>query len=393
MKSNLRAGMPPANCLMLVSSLMLFVFGITPHTLSAQVSGAKREAHADVVTKAHRFLAEQQSEDGSFSGQTGPAITAIIATGLVNNGIPTSDPVVKKALRYLEKFVQASGGIHQKETFYKNYETSLSLICFAAANKDGKYDNVIKRADAFLKGLQTKEGSVDPSSIEYGGIGYGKHQRPDLSNTSTLVDALKAAGNGADSDAMQRALAFISRCQNLESEHNTTKFAARINDGGMYYTPAAGGKSQAGDTENGGLKSYGSMTYAGLKSMIFAGVKKDDPRVKGAIGWIKNNYSLKSNPGMGRGNLGAQGLYYYFHVFAKALDALGQEEFVDSQGKKHSWRQELFQELVTRQRKDGSWINSESDRWMEGDSNLVTGYALLTLSYVQPQQKSNAKSP
>ena len=30
------------------------------------------------------------------------------------------------------------------------------------------------------------------------------------------------------------------------------------------------------------LRSYGSMTYAGLKSMIFAGVGPDDPRVKAA---------------------------------------------------------------------------------------------------------------
>lgn len=344
----------------------------------------------DLVQKAYRFLAAQQNEDGSFSPETGPAITAIVVTGLLKNGIPSEDPVVSKGLKYLEKFVQPSGGIHQKDTYYKNYETSLSLICFAAANKNGKYSNIIKKADGFLKGLQVKEGSTDPSDVEYGGIGYGKHQRPDLSNTSTLVDALKAAGNGADSDAMKRALAFISRCQNLESEHNTTKFAAKVNDGGMYYTPAAGGKSQAGNTENGGLKSYGSMTYAGLKSMIYAGVGKDDPRVKAALGWIKNHYSLKENPGMGRGNLGAQGLFYYYHVFAKALDAVGQEEFRDAKGTKHRWRKELLDELARRQRPDGSWINTGSDRWMEGNVNLVTGYALLTLSYLDtPKTKQD----
>ena len=345
---------------------------------------------ADLVAKAYRFLEGQQNANGSFSGETGPAITAIISTGLLRNGIPETDPVLTRALGYLEKFVQPSGGIHQKETFYKNYETSLSLICFATANQGGKYENIIRKADQFLKGLQTDEGSADPSDVEFGGIGYGKHQRPDLSNTSTLVDALKAAGNGADSEAMKRALAFISRCQNLESEHNTTKFAARLNDGGMYYTPAAGGKSQAGNAANGGLKSYGSMTYAGLKSMIFAGVKKDDPRVQAAIGWIRNHYSLKQNPGMGRGNLGAQGLYYYFHVFAKTLDAIGVEEFEDAKGNKHPWRDELRQELAERQRPDGSWINTQSDRWMEGDSNLVTGYALLALSYVEPSKKAAA---
>jgi squalene-hopene/tetraprenyl-beta-curcumene cyclase len=372
-------------------ALLLILFFLS-NSIDAQQLAQSDLTRVGLVQKARVFLATQQSAEGSFSGQTGPAITAIITTGLINNGIPTTDPVVAKGLKYLETFVQNSGGIHQAETFYKNYETGLSLICFASANEKNKYDNIIKNADGFLKGLQTKEGSADPSDVEYGGIGYGKHQRPDLSNTSTLVDALKAAGNGADSEAMQRALAFISRCQNLESEHNTTKFAGKLNDGGLYYTPAAGGKSQAGNAENGGLKSYGSMTYAGLKSMIFAGVKKDDPRVRGAISWIRNNYSLKENPGMGRGNLGAQGLYYYFHVFAKALDAIGVEEFVDSNGVKHRWRKELLNELAGRQLSNGSWINSESDRWMESDANLVTGYALLSLSYVNPlKQKSPPK--
>jgi squalene-hopene/tetraprenyl-beta-curcumene cyclase len=347
-----------------------------------------------LVEKSVRFLTTQQSPNGSFSGQTGPAITAIITTGLINNGVLPSEPVVQRSLEYLATFVQKSGGIHQKETFYKNYETSLSLICFVAANESGKYSSVIKRAENFLKGLQTKEGSSDPTDVEYGGIGYGKHQRPDLSNTSTLVDALKAAGNGADDEAMKRALAFISRCQNLESEKNMTPFAAKVNDGGLYYTPAAGGQSQAGQTQNGGLKSYGSMTYAGLKSMIFAGVDREDPRVQGALGWIKNHYSLTQNPGMGRGNLGAQGLYYYFQVFGKALDAVGIEEVVDAKGNSHRWRGELLAELAKRQRPDGSWVNSESDRWMEGDSNLVTGYALLALSYCKnTKEKKSIKRP
>ena len=43
-------------------------------------------------------------------------------------------------------------------------------------------------------------------------------------------------------------------------------------------------------------------------------------------------------------------------------------------------RDNITEALAKRQRPDGSWIN-ESDRWMEGDPNLVTGYALLALSY------------
>ena len=117
---------------------------------------------------------------------------------------------------------------------------------------------------------------------------------------SFLVDALVAAGADADSEAMQRALVFVSRCQNLETSYNTTPFATKVNDGGFYYTPAAGGTSQAGQTDNGGLRSYASMTYAGLKSMIYAGVEADDPRVTAAVDWIKKNYRPGFQPRYGR---------------------------------------------------------------------------------------------
>ena len=98
---------------------------------------------------------------------------------------------------------------------------------------------------------------------------------------------------------MQKALVFVSRCQNFESPHNTAPFAAKNPDGGFYHTCAAGGVSAAGNTPNGGSRSYGSMTYSGLKSMIYAGLKADDPRVKAAVAWLRKNYDLKNNPGLG----------------------------------------------------------------------------------------------
>jgi squalene-hopene/tetraprenyl-beta-curcumene cyclase len=194
-----------------------------------------------------------------------------------------------------------------------------------------------------------------------------------------MIEALVAAGNEADSEAIQRALIFISRCQNLETPHNTTPFAAKNPDGGFYYTPAAGGTSQAGLTETGGLKSYGSMTYAGLKSMIYAGVDRDDPRVRAAVAWIQKNYHLDHNPGMG-----SNGLYYYYHTLAKALATMELDRVQDSAGEAHDWRAELVKVLADRQQDDGSWVN-ENDRWYEGDPNLVTAYALLALTYCRPE--------
>jgi squalene-hopene/tetraprenyl-beta-curcumene cyclase len=340
------------------------------------------------VSRAIESLLSRQAEDGSFSKQASPAVTAVVTTGLLRHGRGPSDPAVVKALKYLEGFVQDDGGIYPPKSGYANYETALTAVCFKEANKDSRYDKVLKAADKFLKKNQWDEGdektadgkTISKSDPAFGGAGYGKKARPDLSNTQMFLDALVALGNGPDDPHVKNALVFISRCQNLEGEHNTLPFPAKVNDGGFYYTPAAGGESQAGKNADGGLRSYASMTYAGLKSMIYCGLKPEDPRVKAAVEWIRKHYDLDSNPGMGDA-----GLYYYYHTFAKALDAMGQDEFKDDKGKLHNWRAELIAELASRQQKDGSWVN-ENPRWLEADANLVTGYALLALSYCKAKK-------
>ena len=364
--------------LLLLTSLLLLATQLES-ARPDQSSSVDQRRRQQITARGISYLRTKgQQADGSFSGETGPGVTALVTTALLRNDLPSGDLMVSSSLKYLEGFIQPSGGIHQEGTLYRNYETCLAMLCFNEANSDGRYDEIIKKADAFIKGIQwdDDEGAsrADPG---FGGAGYGKHNRPDLSNTTFFIEALKAAGNDVDSEAIQRALAFVSRCQNLESEHNTTSFAAKDPDGGFYYTPAAGGTSQAGKTENGGLRSYASMTYAGLKSMIYAGVDADDPRVAAAVNWISENYDLTENPG-----LGDAGHYYYLHTFAKALSALGQDQIEDAKGKKHAWRSDLIMELMRRQRRDGSWVNRNT-RWLEGDANLVSGYALLALSYCQ----------
>lgn len=367
-----------------VGTLALLVAVLASGTAQAadapSAAGADAKKLSATVAKAVEFLQKSQAEDGSFSKQAGPGVTALAATALLRSGRSIDDPLVAKSLKYLEGFVSPDGGIHQPNSPYANYETCISILCFTEANRDGRYDKILADAEKFIRGIQWDEDEAhDLTSNSYGGAGYGGHKRPDLSNTQFLLDALKAAGAGPDDPAVQKALIFVSRCQNLESADNTTVFAAKVNDGGFYYTPAAGGTSQAGKTENGGLRSYGSMTYAGLKSMIYAGLTHDDARVKAATNWIAQHYDLTQNPGMGDA-----GLYYYYHTFAKALDAMGVDQFEDADKKQHDWRQELTEALASQQRADGAFANANA-RWMEGDPNLVTSYALLALSYCRPK--------
>lgn len=331
-----------------------------------------------MVKKGLDFLRKAQLPDGSFSTTRGPGVTGLLLSSMVVSGLQPGDPMVDKSLDYILKSVRENGGIYAEGSVHANYETCLAITALAKLNTSGKYTDILKNAEKFVKEQQWDEGEgIDPAKPEYGGAGYGSKSRPDLSNTSFLIEALKDAGCSEDDPAIQRALAFVSRCQNLESPHNTTPFANRSNDGGFYYTPANGGESMAGvDEATGALRSYASMSYAGLKSMIFAGVDKSDVRVKAVTDFLKKNYTVSSNPGMGD-----TGLYYYQHTMAKALAAVGESEFETVNGKR-DWKKDLSQQLKATQQEDGSWLNS-NPRWMEGDPNLVTGYVLLALSYLK----------
>jgi squalene-hopene/tetraprenyl-beta-curcumene cyclase len=367
----------------LAASATIAVAAVSRRISLAQDAADGRSYEAMVSKGIDYLTTKGQATDGSFTKQAGIGITALAATALLRLGRSPDDPVVARSLKFLEESVQPTGGIHAANGRLKTYETCIAVTCFATANRGGEYDEVLKNADKFLKGVpfDAAEGH-EKDSFYFGGAGYGEatpggRGRPDLSNTSFLIDALKSTGNGADDQSIQNALIFVGRCQNLESPHNTTPFAAKINDGGFYYAPIA--NDDAEDPVTGGLRSYGAMSYSGLKSMIFAGVTKDDPRVKAVVKWIGKHYDLKTHPGQGEA-----GLFYYYLTFAKALDALGQDTIADDKGEQHDWRKDLAAELARRQKADGSWINTNA-QWMEGDPNLCTAFSLLALSYAKPK--------
>lgn len=332
-----------------------------------------------VLEKAAAFLKTKQSQNGSFSSQrVGPGISAVVAAGLLRNGFSPDEPLLAKTLAYLEKKVQKDGGIYDK--LLANYTTSVALMAFHEANAKGKYDTVIKNATQFLRGMQFDDSKVESGDAKYGGSGYDGKSRPDMSNTHFFLEALEAAGVAKDDPAVKRALVFVGRCQNLPGETNDQPFAKKTTEddkGGLVYNPLDP-HSKRDQTPQGGLRSAGAMTYAGLKSFLYAGLSKDDPRVKAAVEWIRRHYTLDENPGLGQ-----EGLYYYYHTFAKAMATLGEDRFEDAKKVKHDWRKELFETLKKRQRPDGSWVNTHQG-YGEGDPNLATAFAMLALSYCQP---------
>jgi squalene-hopene/tetraprenyl-beta-curcumene cyclase len=356
-----------------------------------RTAGAAGADPAEMIGKAVNFLRPRQGRDGSWSGDREPGITALVLTAMLRSSRATPDePAVTRGLAFLERYIGPKGGL--SEAPHSVYTTSVALMAFYEANRSGRYDGVIKGGQEFLKSTQIDEGEgKSRDDVSYGGVGYGgANSRPDLSNTAFFIDALRDTGLPPDDPALRKAMIFVSRCQNLGSEFNDQPWAGKINDGGFVYNPSGGGggggegrgktakgKADTGPASKGAdtaFRSYAGMTYAGLKSMIYAGLKQDDPRVVAAIGYIKDHYTLEENPGQGQ-----RGLYYYYHTFARAMALLGAPTLVDSKGRSHDWRADLVAALTKRQEANGGWVNRD-DRFMEGDPNIVTSFALLALA-------------
>lgn len=224
-------------------------------TSSSKLGPDPKQSQNSVGRAIAYLQSHGQGDDGSFSNQVGVGITALVTTALLRHRHGAGDPMVVKSLKYLEDSVQSDGGIYGMDGRLANYETCMVMMCLSEANKEKRYSDAIRKAEAFIKNNQWGEKmGKDRSDLSYGGTGYSKNSRPDLSNTAYFINALKACGNGTDDPEIQKALIFVSRCQNLESEHNTTAFSAKNPDGGFYYTCVAGGGSPAGKTDNGGLQ-------------------------------------------------------------------------------------------------------------------------------------------
>jgi squalene-hopene/tetraprenyl-beta-curcumene cyclase len=332
--------------------------------------------------------AEQNSSSGHWGEPEYPALTGLALRATL--GHPESTMVGKFAKNqktgfdFLMSKVQSDGGIYGKGL--ASYNTSICMMALLQA-KDAKYEETIRKARKFLINQQAdfdKKGELDNTFD--GGVGYGSRwAHSDLSNTHLAMEALFYAkhslkskeGDELDLD-WDAAIAFVQKCQNLPKT-NKEKWVSKHEDdrGGFVYFP---GSSMAGERESANgtkaLRSYGSMSYAGLLSFIYAEMKEDDPRLMAARDWLKAHYTVEENPGMGQ-----QGLYYYYHTMSKALTLSGIEEIKDASGKKRDWRKELALELLNKQDPKGFWLN-ENGRWWERDPILVTSYALLSLERV-----------
>ncbi|MDF1810221.1 MAG: hypothetical protein P1U42_11060 [Phycisphaerales bacterium] len=383
----------------LIQAILIML--ISSQTLATDISAEHRKKADLVARRAIEHLGTRQNPntlgwDDDPDLIKIPAITGLVLTGLLlDPEIDEKHPLIIQGTRYLLQFVQEDGSIH--DGMLQSYNTS---VCLSALSHMNSIESSIALVNAqkFLKTLQYSSsnttnpndpGFEDPIDINhpyYGGVGYGKHGRPDLSNLSFFIQALHDTGVSTNDPAFQRAQIFLSRVQ-MHDQINDMPYADQSDQGGFIYATVpniesvdgAAGQSMAGDivetSENGDeltrLRAYGSMTYAGFKSLVYTDIDKDDPRMKNAWKWIEENYTLEENPGMGD-----QGYYFYLCTMARALDAYGVDEING-----HNWREEMIDKLYELQHVSGGF-KVKNQRWMENNDILITAYGLIAIQNI-----------
>lgn len=387
--------------------LAIFTFGV--FTLNPAIAQkkirAKPGAQGDLslrleiehsIDKGIAWLKKQQdAKTGTWSETDHPALTSLAVAAIVGDpalaDTPPSKfpPEIKKGLDFIVSKRKSDGGIYGKGL--ATYNTSLAMMALMQGG-DSSNESVIRSARKFLINQQSDfdaRGKTD--NVFDGGIGYGgTYAHSDLSNTHLALEALHyskrflsdtAAGAGEFDLDWGAAIEFVEKCQNSEKTIKTLGKEYALNEkdrGGFVYFP---GDTKAGEEESAdgkiALRSYGSMSYAGMMSFIYADMDKQDPRIKAAFTWLQQNFSINENPG-----LKAQGLYYYYHTMAKALTLYGEDTLILKDGSKIKWREKLALKLIDDQNRDGSWVNQGSSRWWEDDPTLVTAYAILALEHI-----------
>ncbi len=347
-----------------------------------QLDPSLRNEVTAAIDRGLRWLSARQREDGAWSNHMFPALTALVVQSYLAADHPDKDKVLPGALAFIASCVQPDGGIYaevpgRKGGGLSNYNTAICMTALHATGDDA-YLPIVQDARKCVAGGQHFGGD------EYrGGFGYDKstgRAYTDLLNTYYAAQAMRMtqsvedrrpAGEKRVDIDWEETARYISKLQNPPGTGDEA--------GGFVYNPS---DPKAGTTTNAAgkvtFRSYGSITYAGLLALIYADVSRDDPRVRSAFDWAAKHWSLEENPGMG-----AQGLFFFFNVLTRSLDAYGQDLVPTEGGRMIDWRIQLARRLVEIQKIDpdtggGYWIN-DTGRFWENEPVLATAYAILAL--------------
>jgi squalene-hopene/tetraprenyl-beta-curcumene cyclase len=349
----------------------------------------RQEAEA-AIDRAVTYLKTHQRPDGSWSNRQYPALTALPIWALAVHG-RLDEATRERGVKFLLDHAHENGAIFadpeedRKGGGLPTYNTAISMVALHLSGAPGVTPTVLK-ARRFVASSQHLGGD-----IYHGGFGYDsttKRAYADLSNTVIALEALaltrsvedqRPAGEPKVEIDRAAAVDFIQRTQNRPESNPSPSVSDDPKDrGGFFYQPD---KTMSASTTNAAgvvkFSSYGSMTYAGLLSFIYADVSPQDPRVRSAYDWAIRHWTLEENPGMG-----AEGQFYFYNTLSKGMNIMGQDLIPRPDGSTLHWRREVVKKLINLQQMDpdgtGHWRNRTS-RWMEGDPILVTSYSLIAL--------------
>jgi squalene-hopene/tetraprenyl-beta-curcumene cyclase len=385
-----------------------------------QDSGIGGDAEEAALHKGLEWLKGKQKGNGSWGDENYPAVTALALWAFAGSDHPEKAGICSNAAAFVAKFSQNDGGIYKPATGARGsgglsvYNTAVCMTALHVYDAK-KHSAIVLKAREFMAGGQLKgdspaaggfgyertppkppskddlikrmteraekEGNPPPTEEEIAKMlarmeQMAKQGRADLSNTDWAsmamrmtqdAEDLRPAGSARVDLDWSAMLKYLDKLQDKDQKDE-------LNYGGFGYE-MSGERGGITNTTDGAVKlrSFGSMTYAGLESMIYAQLDKSDSRVTSAIQWASRHWSVDENPGQG-----SKGLYYYYTIMAKALSLVGSDTIPAQKGEPIPWKKHLVAKLVQVQGKDGSWANSDNQFW-EADPVLVTSYAVLVL--------------
>lgn len=346
--------------LVLVSAILATFTPVFSRVAKAQnrrgpITTAEVEKSIDLAVD---YLMQAQLADGGWPEFTmghryEMGVSCLVTLALLNAGVELDHPKLQKALDH----------ISSRELAFV-YTVSLQTMALCTANPR-KYAPLIRRnAEWLIKAQNTKNAEWS------GGWSYDQEQSqpPDESNSQFALLALHEAQRSGVANypqatwdkVFQRSLSYWERVQ--------------LNSGAFGY--------------RGNAKPRGSMTCAGIASLVIAGSAakskessagqtisccgNDDStndRIERALNWLGNAFQVTSNPAMGND-------YYYYYMYAlERVGRLTGRRFIG----RHDWYREGTEFLI-RVKQTPNQGSFTVGRITDGNVVSDTAFALLFLS-------------
>ena len=357
------------------------------------------------LDRAKLYLLARQSEDGAWRSGT---------YGVLRDGAPLTPHVLTTLFFLCQRMGNNPHAFHKGTTYLatlitedaKAYDPALSFPVYTAAPavwllglEESKESGQARRLwlDYLLEqrfGTHLGWSTSDPS---FGGWGYsvarprkqasgrGTQIGRDANISATLygLGALQASGVSRTDPIYKEILLFVERCQNFTGNGESKREA--FDDGGFFFSPvdAVRNKAGAAGTDGNGLQryhSYGSATADGLRALLACGLPPDHPRVIAARQWLERHFSAASNPGtFNKDREVLRNAYYFYYCWsvAHAFARLEVRQVRTADGTV-DWAAALANELLSRQKLDGSWVNHYTHA-KEDDPLVATPFAAAAL--------------